>query len=479
MPETSPSGGTTTATSVTTWLMRLVRGRTVATGPCCLDVSLYLSTHGDALASVRSVRRTRRIDGWHGRLDEDRGDRQRASPGSARPRCCARARGRASFERDERAGGHANTVAHDGLALDTGFLVHNDAQLPAARAALRRARRRDAGVGDVVLGQLRELRPRVLGPQPARAAAERVEPALPRAAREIGRWLRTARRSLDERDYEQHVARPLPRRATATRTRFRRHFLVPLTVRALVDGARAARSSSRPPTRSASSTTTACSASRRFRWRTVTGGSRTYVERCSTRLGAAAATRPRRRARCGATPTASSCDRRRRAAPLRRASSSPRTPTRRWRCSRTLRARTSAPARRLRLHAERDRAAHRRALPAARARRPRVVELPRSAATARPTVTYYLNRLQRSTRRDRLLRDAERGEIADEHVIGRFAYDAPALHGRDARAPQPELPALSGARRHRLRRRATTATASTRTGSPRACAPRRRSGSRW
>src|ERR1700749_1948571 len=29
------------------------------------------------------------------------------------------------FERDGRAGGHANTVVHDGLALDTGFLVHN------------------------------------------------------------------------------------------------------------------------------------------------------------------------------------------------------------------------------------------------------------------------------------------------------------------------------------------------------------------
>ena len=29
------------------------------------------------------------------------------------------------FERDSRAGGHTHTVAHDGLALDTGFLVHN------------------------------------------------------------------------------------------------------------------------------------------------------------------------------------------------------------------------------------------------------------------------------------------------------------------------------------------------------------------
>src|SRR6476646_12238771 len=34
------------------------------------------------------------------------------------------------FERDERAGGHANTVLHDGLALDTGFLVHNQRNYP-------------------------------------------------------------------------------------------------------------------------------------------------------------------------------------------------------------------------------------------------------------------------------------------------------------------------------------------------------------
>src|ERR1700749_3487946 len=34
------------------------------------------------------------------------------------------------FERDGRAGGHANTVVHDGLALDTGFLVHNERNYP-------------------------------------------------------------------------------------------------------------------------------------------------------------------------------------------------------------------------------------------------------------------------------------------------------------------------------------------------------------
>ena len=34
------------------------------------------------------------------------------------------------FERDQRAGGHSHTIAHDGLALDTGFLVHNTRNYP-------------------------------------------------------------------------------------------------------------------------------------------------------------------------------------------------------------------------------------------------------------------------------------------------------------------------------------------------------------
>ena len=34
------------------------------------------------------------------------------------------------FEREPRAGGHANTVVHDGLSLDTGFLVHSVQNYP-------------------------------------------------------------------------------------------------------------------------------------------------------------------------------------------------------------------------------------------------------------------------------------------------------------------------------------------------------------
>src|SRR5205085_6242717 len=34
------------------------------------------------------------------------------------------------FESDVRAGGHTRTIRRDGLALDTGFLVHNDRNYP-------------------------------------------------------------------------------------------------------------------------------------------------------------------------------------------------------------------------------------------------------------------------------------------------------------------------------------------------------------
>ena len=41
------------------------------------------------------------------------------------------------FEAAERAGGHAHTVAHDSLELDTGFIVHNQPQLPLAHTLVQ------------------------------------------------------------------------------------------------------------------------------------------------------------------------------------------------------------------------------------------------------------------------------------------------------------------------------------------------------
>ena len=43
-------------------------------------------------------------------------------------------------ERAERPGGHTNTVAHEGLALDTGFVVHNMENYPCLTRLSRQTR---------------------------------------------------------------------------------------------------------------------------------------------------------------------------------------------------------------------------------------------------------------------------------------------------------------------------------------------------
>ncbi|MGZ8782130.1 MAG: FAD-dependent oxidoreductase, partial [Gaiellaceae bacterium] len=132
------------------------------------------------------------------------------------------------FERDGRAGGHTHTIVHEGLALDTGFLVHNTRNYPLLGRLLGelgvRTQESDMSfsVGCTRCG---------LEYSGKRPFAQRRNTASPRFAAllwEIGRWLRTARRSLDERDYEQHsLGDYLDERGYSGR--FRRHVLVPLT----------------------------------------------------------------------------------------------------------------------------------------------------------------------------------------------------------------------------------------------------------
>ena len=71
----------------------------------------------------------------------------------------------------------------------------------------------------------------------------------------------------------------------------------------------------------------------RFRWRTVTGGSRRYVDAIAARLGRPAPPRRRRALRARARGRRRAADRRPRSSASTR-SCSPRTPTRRSRCSR-------------------------------------------------------------------------------------------------------------------------------------------------
>ena len=70
----------------------------------------------------------------------------------------------------------------------------------------------------------------------------------------------------------------------------------------------------------------------------------------------------------------------------------------------------------------------------------------------RPTVTYYLNRLQRlDTDRDWCV--TLNGGVAEEHVVDRGVFEHP-LFTVETLAAQRELPALSGVRRTLVRRRA-------------------------
>ena len=103
------------------------------------------------------------------------------------------------------------------------------AQLPAPDAAVPRARRPGTTRRDVVLGELRRVRPRMVGQAPVRAAPARGRPALslassprscagfaPRGARSTRPTTRSgrSRSTSTERGYSQ---------------RFRTHYLVPLT----------------------------------------------------------------------------------------------------------------------------------------------------------------------------------------------------------------------------------------------------------
>jgi predicted NAD/FAD-binding protein len=180
------------------------------------------------------------------------------------------------FEREPRPGGHVRTVRHGGLALDTGFLVHNGPNYPLLTRLYRElgVRVQSAEMSfSVSCGHCGlEWSGRRPFAQPRRA----VDPHFLGLLREVVRWLRTARRSLDESDYETST---LDEYATAQgySSRFRSHYLVPLTSalwstapeRALAfPAAYAIRFFERHGMLGFG----------RFGWRSVTGGAASYVD---------------------------------------------------------------------------------------------------------------------------------------------------------------------------------------------------------
>jgi predicted NAD/FAD-binding protein len=192
------------------------------------------------------------------------------------------------FEREPHAGGHANTVVHDGLALDTGFLVHNLQNYPLLTRLFDElgVRTQDSEMSFSVSCTGCGLE--YSGRRPFAQLRNLGSPRFYGLLSEIARWLRTARGTLDEADYES-VSLQEYLDANGYSPAFRHHFLVPLT--SALWSTAPGRALEFP----------AAYAIRffenhgmlgfgRFSWRTVAGGSRRYVDAVLDRLGPAAHT---------------------------------------------------------------------------------------------------------------------------------------------------------------------------------------------
>jgi uncharacterized protein len=186
------------------------------------------------------------------------------------------------FERDPRPGGHVNTIAHDGLQLDTGFIVFNERNYPRlVRLFSELGVRTQPSEMSFSVGCDRcslEWSGRRPFAQPLNAASPRFLAFLA----EVSRWLRTARRALEDGSYGDRTLLDFITERGYSRV-FRDHFLVPLTS-ALWSTA---------PERALEFP--AGYAIRffnqhgmlgfgRFDWRTVAGGSRAYVAALCERL---------------------------------------------------------------------------------------------------------------------------------------------------------------------------------------------------
>jgi predicted NAD/FAD-binding protein len=344
------------------------------------------------------------------------------------------------FERDTRPGGHVNTVEHRGLGLDTGFIVHNVPNYPHLGRLFR-----ELGIGV----QESEMSFSVAcggcglewsGRRPFAQKRNAVSPRFHRLLLEVTRWLRTASSTLDTSEglsLGQYADRH------GYSQRFRSHFLVPLTS-ALWSTA---------PERALDFP--AAHAIRffdhhgmlgfgRFRWRTVAGGSRRYVDALLGRLRGTAhiglGARSLRRTTDGIELTTEDGE------------------TRRF--EKAVVATHADHA--LALLADPS-PAERRALAAFGYTANETVLhtdtsfLPRSHAARaswnyhvngalKPTVTYYLNRLQRLEADEHYCVTLNRADDIDpERVIMRTVYDHP-LFTLDTLRGQREVEALNGDR---------------------------------
>jgi predicted NAD/FAD-binding protein len=340
------------------------------------------------------------------------------------------------FEQARRAGGHANTVVHDGLALDTGFLVHNERNYPFLTRLFC-----ELGVATHESDMSFSVRCSACGleysgrrpfAQPANAA----RPPFLLLLWEIGRWLRTARPEEDSQSLAEYLD------AHGYSQRFRRHFLVPLT--SALWSTAPGRALEFP----------AAYAIRffdnhgmlgfgRFRWRTVTGGSRRYVDAIAARLG------DRLRLGSGVRSVRRTPDR----VELRVGDVVERfdrvvIATHADQALALLEDPTPDERRVLGgfAYTTNEAVLHTDGSYLPRARRARASWNYRLADDGRPTITYHLNRLQAlDAERDYCLTLNE--HVPQEHVLGRFTYEHPLYTVETLRA-QAELPRLARGRTH-------------------------------
>ena len=340
------------------------------------------------------------------------------------------------FERDSRAGGHANTVAHDGLALDTGFLVHNVRNYPLLTRLFRElgvaTHESDMSFSVSCSGCGLEYSGRRPFAQPSNAA----RPPFLSLLWEVGRWLRTARPEDDTQSLAEYLD------VHGYSQRFRRHFLVPLT--SALWSTAPGRALEFP----------AAYAIRffdnhgmlgfgRFRWRTVTGGSRRYVDAIAARLG------DRLRLGQGVRSVRRSND----FVELRVADAVERfdrvvMATHADQALGLLEDPTPEERRVLGAFAYTTNEAvlHTDASFLPRTRAARASWNYRLGDDGRATVTYHLNRLQAlDAQRDYCLTLNE--QVPEEHVLQRFTYEHPLYTVGTLRA-QAELPRLAGGRTH-------------------------------
>ena len=345
------------------------------------------------------------------------------------------------FERDSRAGGHTHTIAHDGLALDTGFLVHNTRNYPLLTRLFEELGIRTQSSEMSFSVSCDGCGLEYSGKRPFAQRRNATSVRFGALVWEIGRWLRTARRSLDEADYERHSLREyLDERRYSQR--FRRHFLVPLT--SALWSTAPGRALEFP----------AAYAIRffdnhgmlgfgRFGWRAVTDGSDSYVRAIGSRLGprlrVGQGVRSLRRHADGVELTTGDGERHRFdevvvATHADQALAILEDPS-----EEEERVLGAFP------YTKNDAILHTDASLLPRTRSARASWNYRLGDDGRPTVTYYLNRLQSiAGGTDYCVTLNE--DVAEEHVICRIVYDHP-LYTVDSLQAQRELPSLSG-RRH-------------------------------